>query len=118
MEDRKKIYIVSFGDSRKYKVEFTDESRDPYRRANPLDGIEQELRDFLNKEFPDEPVAYYVTPKVTEIVAGGDVDPSDYPRLDAYAIEQIKASLRRDMQVMEDNKKLDANALYADINNG
>ena len=55
MEAKKRIYIVSFGDSDRYRVEFEDVANvDPYHHTNPMKGDEAEITSYLKKLFPRE----------------------------------------------------------------
>lgn len=116
METKKKLYLVMFGDSREYRVEFEDvKNVDPFHHTNPLEGVEKELTDYLRGEFPEESLAYYVTPKVTEIEWDEHDKYADYPVLDDKAVEEIKEVLKRGVEVMEQNKEENSDAPYSNI---
>lgn len=114
MKGEKRLYIVSFGDSRKYKVEFNDnENIDNFHHTDPLADVEEEIREFLDKEFPGEPLAYYTTPRITEVNYSDRDQYLGYPELDRVEIERIKCSLRREVEVRdEDDIMLNLNAPY------
>lgn len=117
MESKKRLFIVSFGDSDKYRVEFEDKSTNPYEHPYPLASVEKELNEYLNKQFPGKTFAYYTTPRVTEVSWAHRDQYLDYPELDADAMEAIKKVLKVEVENMESNKRLDNNAPYADVNN-
>lgn len=111
-----RMYIVSFGDSDKYKVEFEDKDNvDPYHHTNPLDHIEKELKDYLDKLFPGQPNAFLTTPKVTEVECDHKDQYAQYKPLDASAVEEIKKILKRGMEMRDADRDLDSNAPYAQI---
>lgn len=117
MEAKKRLYIVSFGDSNKYRVEFEDVANvDPFHHTNPLCKVEAEIEEYLGKLFPGEPLAYYETPKVTEVNWDDRAEYESYPVLDDTAVKEIEAVLKKGVENMESQKVLDNNAPYADVN--
>lgn len=113
---KRRIYIVGFGDSDKYLVEFDDvDNKDPYHHTNPLEKVEDELKEYLSKEFPGQPNTYFTTPKVTEVEYSHKAQYSEYHPLDANAVEAIKENLKREMQVREANERRDRNAPFDEI---
>lgn len=111
-----RVYIVSFGDSDKYVVEFDDKDNvDPYHHTNPLTGVEKELKDYLDSLFPGQPTAYFTTPKVIEVDRDHKDKYEGYPPLDAKAVEEIKAVLKRGMEMREEDQELNSDAPFARI---
>lgn len=118
MESKKRLYIVSFGDSRKYRLPFEEKRYDDnthHSDNSPLTEIEQELNAYLRKRFPDDTFAYYTSPKVSEVDYTHSDRYSDYPLLDASAIEEIKEELAREIEDMEANRRLNSDAPYSNI---
>ena len=115
MEKTKRLFIVSFGDSRKYRMEY-DDALDPHALVHsaPFTEIENELNEYLKKEFPDETFAYYTSPKVTEVEWDHRDQYASYPVLDASAIDSIQKLLAKEVRDMNANKVLNDNAPYAD----
>ncbi|MBD5227426.1 MAG: hypothetical protein HDS67_05180 [Bacteroidales bacterium] len=115
MEKTNRLFIVSFGDSRKYRMEYAD-ALDPHALVHsaPFTEIENELNEYLKKEFPDETFAYYTSPKVTEVDWEHRDKYASYPVLDAAAIDSIKKLLAKEVRDMNANKTLNNNAPYAD----
>lgn len=117
-EPIKRLYIVSFGNSRQYRLEFDDvDNYDAFHHTNPLAKAEKELTDFLRKEFPGEPVAYYVTPKVTEVYWKDRDKYASYPVLDDEAVDRIKATLKHGVEDMDQTETINSDAPYATIEN-
>ncbi len=118
METEKKTYIISFGDSEKYKI-VLDNTEDgmPLRSSGILERIEKEVKDFLDKKFPGEPHAYLSTPKIVQVSEDMKAEVEGYPEFSESDLEAIKTVLQREMEVMMANDKLDADARYSDINN-
>ena len=53
MENRKKLYIVSFGNSDKYRYVYTvPEGADALRKPSPFADLERRLSDYLHSRFP------------------------------------------------------------------
>lgn len=116
MEIKKRIYLVSFSDSKTYRVEFDDVANvDPYHHTNPLEDVEKNIRDYLDKEFPGEALAYYSTPKITEVDPARKDEYEKYPVLDKVEVEKIKADLKRQVEVRNDDNTLDSDAPYSNI---
>lgn len=107
MESKYRLFIVSFSDSKKYKL-----IRMAGDHLKVLNDIENYLNDYLRKEFPTETFAYYTTPKVVEINYDHRDSYDSYPDLNADAVKQIKDELKREIKVMEAEKELDRDAPY------
>lgn len=111
-----KLYIVSFGDSDKYRYEYKEEaSADPLKRVDPLAGVEKELHDYLAGLFPGRTFAYLVTPRITEVSWDHRAEYADYPVLDAKAIEQIKDVLAREVRERADLRELNDDAPFSQV---
>lgn len=118
MEGKKRIYIVSFGDSYHYRVEFEDVANvDPFHHTNPLAGTEEEIKNYLERLFPGEPLAYYETPKIEEVNWEDREKVAKFPVLDDKAVKDIEALLKREVENRADQKTLDMDAPFANINN-
>lgn len=114
--NEQKLYIVGFGDSRKYLYACKNvPGRDAMHHMTPFVELEKELNDYLKTQFPNESFAYYTSVRATE------VDPShramyekEYPPLNAEAIENIKKELVREIKDEDATKMLNDNAPFAD----
>jgi hypothetical protein len=52
--EKKKLYVVSFGNSRKYLMEYTVPAHaDQLRKPNPFAHIEAALRAYLERHLPE-----------------------------------------------------------------
>lgn len=112
MEKTKHYYLVSFGTSRQYRMEYDDVAcHDSLHKPCPFDALEKDIRDYLEKEFPGQALAYYFTPKVVEISPGHNLQYESYPMLDAKAVEDIKHTLRREVADMESTKEMNLNPI-------
>lgn len=115
--ETKRLYIVSFGDLKKYRYDYVDSTEGSMMdHAEPLKEIEDEIRDYLAKEFPGEALAYYTTAKVTEVNVADRDKYSEYPYLDRVEIEKIKADLKRQIEVRNADKEMDSDAPYSNVN--
>lgn len=118
MEDKKKLYIVSFGDSDKYRMLFTEQpSADGLHHSGmtPLAEIERKLNDYLTEKFSEGNYAYYTSPRVTEIEWEHRDQYEDYPMLDEEAVKVIEDVLALEVKVMLDNEELNQDAPYSNV---
>lgn len=104
--DTRRMFIISFGDSRKYKVIVDAAGRES--ALAPFVRTEKELNSFLAHEFPGETFAYYTTPRLTEVNPAHADRYASYPDFDDKAVAEVKAELMREVKVMNENRKLDA----------
>ncbi|MDE7159929.1 MAG: hypothetical protein K2O24_03665 [Muribaculaceae bacterium] len=111
MAQEKHLYIVSFGDSRKYRMMYDG---DRAERSPLLTEVESQLNDYLKQEFPEDSYTYYTTPRIVPIEWSDREEYMDYPELDAKAIEEIKKVLAHEIRDMNAINRLDRNAPYAD----
>ncbi|MDE7442254.1 MAG: hypothetical protein K2M69_08830 [Muribaculaceae bacterium] len=99
MEDTK-TYIVSLGDSKKYRATGAD-----------LKKYSDELKEYLSSEFAGEAIKYYDTASVSE-----SDDPMKYPELTHVEFEKVKSDLKRQIEVRNEDKELNSDAPYSDVN--
>lgn len=116
METKRRLYIVCFGNSRKYRFEFEDiANADFLHHRDPLAEVQAKIASDLDKNFPGEPLAYYETPKITEVSYDDKDEYKSYPVLDENAIKDIEKELRNEIQARNDLNLLDRNAPYNDV---
>lgn len=114
---KKRMYIVSFGDSKKYRLPFEDaQGAGAAQWPTPLNIVEKELNDYLREKFPEQAFAYYTTPKVEEVDWESRADYDSYPLLDSDAIRDIKKVLVTEVEDMQSLRDLNSNAPYSDVN--
>lgn len=111
-----RLYIVSFADSEKYRFEFnSDEPAGALQHSSPLVEIEERLCKTLKAKYPDEPIAYYVTPKAVEVSWSNRDKYKDYPLLDEEAVKTIEALLASEIEDQMSLQELNSNAPFDDI---
>lgn len=116
MEAKRRLYIVCFGNSRKYRVEFEDKANvDSFHHTDPLAKVKAKIANDLDKIFPGEPLAYYETPKITEVSYDDKDEYESYPVLDEDAVKDIEKELRKEIQDRNDLDLLDRNAPFNDV---
>lgn len=116
MDTKKRMFIVSFGNSREYKLEVADTGDSKaLMHKNPLEEVETEIKEFLTNRFPGETFAYYETPKVTEVSAD-DTRFTDFPELNQDAVKEIEKVLVTQIEVRDDDSLLDRNAPFDNLN--
>lgn len=118
MDTKKRLYIVSFGDSDKYRYEYTEpEGADALlHRPDPFQPLEKRLGEYLAKRFPGKSFADLISARATEVLPGHAGRYAGYPLLDEKAISRIEEILSNEAANREDQKELDSNAPWADIN--
>ncbi|MCM1005438.1 MAG: hypothetical protein NC402_04000 [Prevotella sp.] len=104
---KRRMFIISFGDSRKYRV-IIDNSGNKDALA-PIVKTENELNAFLAKEFPGDTFAYYTTPRITEVNAEHEAKYAQYPVFDDKAVADVKKELVREIEVMNSDRRLNSN---------
>lgn len=109
--DNKKNYIVSFGDSDEYSVAFNG-SREELLGSEKFRRIVEDLKDCIRDDFPAGNYEGLISPKVRE----ANPTDKDYPELTSEAVRRIKYRIKREGEVLMDNRKLDRNAPYAETN--
>lgn len=115
MENKKHLYIVTFGDSDSYRLYIPEDTPEgAVRDAKVLD-IEKELNDFLKDKFQDSAFTYFTTPRVREIDFSDEYEYAQYPQLDENAVAELKRKLATEVEVMEAEKELDRNAPFDKI---
>ncbi|MDE5869974.1 MAG: hypothetical protein K2H18_07055 [Muribaculaceae bacterium] len=97
--DDNKTYIVSLGDTRKYRV-----------KGSELKKYSEELKKYLSSEFDGEALTYYDTANVEE----GDA--AKYPELTHVEFEKVKTDLKRQIEVRNTDAEMDSDAPYSDVN--
>ena len=107
-----KLYIVSFGDSEKYRLAVKEGDSDP------LQGLEKELDSYLRERFPGDSFAYFTSPKVTEVTWEHRDRYENYPELNDKAIENIKAVLVKEVKDRNDMQQLNSDAPYDNTGDG
>ncbi len=110
MENTKHLYIVSFGDSKQYRIEVSDDKVNGVAKDTRLVQFENELNEYLKQEFPEGTFAFYTTPKVTEISEAHRDQFESYPPLNEEAVDEIKKVLVKEVKVMTADKQLNDNA--------
>lgn len=116
MDAKRRLYIVSFGNSREYRVEFEDvENRDAFHHTNPLKGVEAEIKARLEKEFPGESLGYFETPKVTEVDYADRDKYASYPELTPAAVAEIEGVLKKEIEVRAQDHEDNLDAPYSNI---
>lgn len=106
-----RAYVVSFGASDKYSVQF-DGSLDEFERSDKFKNIKEEVYDYVKEKFPTAEVKYVAEPNVEEI---GNND-MPYPILDADNLGKLKQDVVRQVEVKMGYTVLDSDAPYSDIN--
>lgn len=115
METKERLYIVSFGDSNKYKMPFAD-SKEALKKSKKLVDIEIALQDFVREKLPMAKASYFTTPVIIEVDPADEGKYAGYPVLDAAAVEQLKQTVLTEVEDMENIKCLSDDAPWSNIN--
>lgn len=108
-----RLYIVSFADSEQYRYEFkSDLPMEALDHESPLREIEDRLYKNLKARFPDEPIAYYTTPKAVEVSWLNRDKYKGYPLLDDAAVGTIESLLASEIEDQMSLQNLNSNAPF------
>ena len=108
--ENKRIYIVSFGDSGEYAVAFSG-TREELMKSDKFRRIVDELKECIKKNFPEGNFEGLVSPKVRE----ANHTDKDYPELTPDAVRTIKHQLEKEGEMVQDNRQLNRDAPYSDV---
>lgn len=111
-ESKKKLYIVSFGDSEKYRLVLKEDD------SETLQNVEKKLDSYLRNRFPGDSFAYFTSPKVTEVAWEHRGQYESYPELDDKAIAAIEAVLAKEVKNRDDMKQFNSDAPYDNTGDG
>jgi len=114
---KKKLYIVSFGDSDQYKYRVgIPDSEISASHSDPVEKITVQLTERLNAALPDaKNLKEIVSPKVTEVSPEDIGRFAAYPELDEKALADIEKELVRETEVRASLHELNNNAPFSDI---
>jgi hypothetical protein len=115
MESTEKLYIISFGDSAKFRIKCAD-SKEELEKSKKLVDFENSLNSFLKEKFPAGNYTFYTTPAITEVYPEDAAKYDSYPELDAKGVEKIKAVLLKEVEDMQSTRTLNSDAPYSDVN--
>lgn len=115
--EKKKLYIVSFGDSDKYLMEYNvPDGATDLVKPNPFEKIEKRLTDFLHRAVPEaEDITYFTSPRATEVAASHRSRYSAYPPLDEDAVVHIEKVLLREVRDRLAVRQENLDAPYASL---
>ena len=102
-------YLVSFGDSYKYEVDFPG-SLDEFKNSDKVKELESKVEEFLKGKFPLGNFADIVPIHIEEISGN-----TDYPKLDASTIGDILKNAVSQIGVEKFTDKLNLNAPFDKI---
>lgn len=117
-ESKEKLYVVSFGNSNKYLYSYTEpDDADSLSKPNPFEAIEKQLKEYLQKEFPEvQNLAYYTSPRATEVYSDHAEKYASYPVLDEKGMKEIEKVLSTEIRNDMANKRFDLDAPWSNIN--
>ena len=101
-------YLVSFGDSDKYAVEFPGKLEE-FKNSDFVKGLEDKVEGFLKEKFPTG--GYEETVEINV----ADDDGRDYKDLDKVGFNDLLKSLECQVEVMREGKELNNNAPFDNI---
>lgn len=111
---KKKLYIVSFGDSAKFRVP-SDETKENFEKSKVVVDLENALNDYLKERFPETNYTYYTVPAISEVYPDDEEKYASYPELNASALDSIKEALAKEVEDMESTRSLNSDAPYSNI---
>lgn len=116
MENKEKLYIISFGNSTKYRMLYAG-TKEQLENSPKISALRHELAEFIKDNVAEEGshACRFATPEIIE------VDDADRGKYDGYAdfglvaVADIKKTLFTDVKNMLDQKTLDSNAPYGSV---
>lgn len=116
MEIAKRLYIVSFGDSAKYRVEYPGTKED-LENSSELKNVEDTLVEYIKDKLPVcKHIKRLITPAVHEVEPEDADRYNDYLELNAESIEHLKKLVLTEAHNYQDQKQMDSNAPFDNIN--
>lgn len=106
--DNKRSFIVSFGDSTRYKM-FFDGTKEEFEASDKLKEIKDKVSSFLKEKFPTG--GYEETVEINV----ADDDGRDYKDLEKVGLNDLLKSLECQVEVMREGKELNNNAPFDKI---
>lgn len=111
MKNDTRLYIISFGDSKQYRMYYGGNSASSPVRTTRLTDVERELNAYLRHAFPTiSGTFFYTSPKVSQVPSGSENRYAEYPMLDSSAIPALKELLATEMREMIETGRREANA--------
>lgn len=108
------LYIVSFGDSRQYRMRFDGDEK-ALLQSPLIKEIEKKSVDYIkSKESQGSHACRFATPTVEAVASGDEGKYSDLPVLDAAAIPEIEKILFTEVEDMRSLRELNRNAPFDD----
>lgn len=106
------LYIVSYGDSRQYRVRF--EGTKEQLAAQPfMKELEREMQKYIESAVAEgSHAARFTVPEIREVAGGRESEYDAYPELDINSAKEIESILLTEVKDMESVKKLNLNAPY------
>lgn len=98
-------YLVSFGDSDKYEVDFPG-NLDEFKNSDQLKSLKEKVSSFLKEKFPMGNFADIVPIHVEE------ADGKEYEKLDLAKVEDLLKNLTTQIGVEKFTNKLNLNAPF------
>lgn len=106
-----KYCIVSFGNSRKYRISIPkgDAKRD-------LASLKDEVKEYLKGKFPQiEALSFYDKLTVAPVPENSDEDYSRFPELNKQSLAEIESVLSTEVEDAESLEELNSNAPWNSI---
>lgn len=107
--ENKKSYLVSFGDSTKYRVSF-DGTKEEFENSDKLKDIKKKVADYLKEKFPTGGYA-----EVVELDVADDDGGSGYKDLDKAGMDDLLESVATQVEVQREGLELNNNAPFDNI---
>lgn len=115
MENKEKLYIISFGNSSQYRMMY-DGSKEQLEKSPRMSALKNELIEFIKDKVPmGSHAERYATLEIHEVENRDAAKYADYIDFDSVAVEDIKKTLLRDVENMLEQKQMDSNAPYGNI---
>lgn len=112
MENKERLYIISFGNSVKYRMMY-DGTKEELEKSPKMSALKNELADYIIKKVPmGSHACRFAQPEIHEVYREDEHKYDDYQDFNAVAVDDIKKVLLREVENMLDQKELDNNAQF------
>lgn len=115
MENRDRLYIVSFGNSAKFRMIYPG-TKEEIEKSSMMKDIKDELTDYMRDKIPVcDCISQFTTPHIREVETRDADKYAGYPDINSGAIEKLKHLVLAEVRDKLALKELNSNAPYDNI---
>lgn len=116
MENMERLYIISFGDSAKFRMSYPG-TKEQLEASDKMKGVESALAKVLQSKVPvSVPVKMLTTPIIKEFDAVDAAKYAGYRDFSTVNFDDLKSLVLKEAMNIQAQKSLDRDAPFAQIN--